>query len=280
NDINPTNSFVVSSVFPYCADLLFYPKPFKKIRLGREQEEDLTLSKKLKSVNFLSSSVLKNVLQDREIEIKTDREKSMIIDDTFLVAEKEVNILKNIDFIVKTTAVAKNMLDRITNLSEIFHIGETQVNTKQGCGYYFFIKPSERFPVEKLRNSLELLGDEGLGGNRSVGKGAFKIILFEEYKFPVISNDPTKIMILSLYNPEEREIKKGLLDGAEYDLTVRGGWLYTSSNISWRKKRLRMFQEGSIFRNICPVGRIVNLAPVIFKDHKIYHNGLAFYLPF
>jgi CRISPR-associated protein Csm4 len=277
-EIKSDESFVLSSAFPYCKDILFFPKPLKKINLSHIQIEDSKLAKQIKSVEFVSLSILVDILKDNTLDIK----ENMIFDDSFLISENEVDELKDVKFIIKTFSSSRNVLDRITNLSEIFYIGETKVNTKQNCGFYFFIKPSKKFSIEKIKSAIELLGDEGLGGDRSVGKGSFKIKEFNEYELPEISLvNPTKILLLSLYNPQKSEIENGILNGAEYDFTIRSGWLYTSTNISWRKKQLRMFKEGSVLRNIGNItGRIVNVAPDEFKEHKIYQNGLAFYLPF
>ncbi|MFN9648292.1 MAG: type III-A CRISPR-associated RAMP protein Csm4, partial [Pseudanabaena sp.] len=66
-------------------------------------------------------------------------------------------------------------------------------------------------------------------------------------------------------------------DNSSYELQERGGWI-TSSSKNQRRKKVVMFAEGSVFSEI-PKGKLANVTPPEFSQHKIYRSGIAVSLP-
>jgi len=83
-----------------------------------------------------------------------------------------------------------------------------------------FREPSCRSGFER---ALRLLGDEGIGGGRSIGHGRFTLQRIVE-NFDLGLGTGARLL-LSLTHPAASEIAQGLLDlPATYELVPRGGW--------------------------------------------------------
>jgi len=109
-----------------------------------------------------------------------------------------------------------------------------------------FIDESCRPDVEA---ALRLLGDEGLGGDRTVGYGGFEIEHIDENFDPKLGSGAR--LSLSLLHPSPDEVEHGLLDApAEYLITQRGGWATASSGASFRRKLANMLAEGSVIQDL------------------------------
>ncbi|RXK80699.1 hypothetical protein EST62_12420 [Chlorobaculum sp. 24CR] len=70
---------------------------------------------------------------------------------------------------------------------------------------------------------------------------------------------------------------------AQYDLTLRKGWTFSSLNLFQMKRQtVNMLSEGSVFEeNLCPVGKIENVAPLDEKmnedfPHPVFRYGKSF----
>ena len=95
-----------------------------------------------------------------------------------------------------------------------------------------------------------LLGDEGLGGDRTYGMGLFKPEFSEFSDFPkwlVLDGKADLWITMSLYRPNEEELEiEGFQPGGSwYRLVEKGGWIYS---IGLRKPRVTYFEEGSVFK--------------------------------
>jgi CRISPR-associated protein Csm4 len=87
----------------------------------------------------------------------------------------------------RTAVVPRVTLDRISSASEIWHFGETCL--AKGAGLWFGVDlslPREHEIIRRLEASLRLLGDHGLGGERSAGLGLFEIGQVEQVTLPVV----------------------------------------------------------------------------------------------
>ncbi|MFN9861756.1 MAG: type III-A CRISPR-associated RAMP protein Csm4, partial [Pseudanabaena sp.] len=117
-----------------------------------------------------------------------------------------------------------------------------------------------------LKAALELLGEEGLGGEKSSGAGQFEASWhdLDEIWKELIKFDGNFQSLISLYWDDELIS----LDNSSYELQERGGWI-TSSSKNQRRKKVVMFAEGSVFSEI-PKGKLANVTPPEFSQHKIY----------
>ena len=168
-------------------------------------------------------------------------------------------------------------LDRRTNHpgDRYFHCSE--VHFSKESGLYFLA----RVQVEKYKRRLDavfrLLADEGIGGDRTVGKGLFAYPKSEEMKLEV----PEKAkgwVSLSLYYPGGGEWKG--ISESYYDLIQRRGYVFSPDSKSLRRMPVSMFTEGSVFPATPERhGKMVDVTPKILSAHKVYRTGLAIGIP-
>lgn len=142
-----------------------------------------------------------------------------------------------------------------------------------------FIDESSRCSVEA---ALALLGDEGIGGDRSSGYGGFEIERIDdnfEENFADLGSGGR--LSLSLLYPTRDEIEAGLLDApAEYAITSRGGWVTAPGASTMRRRPVNMVVEGSIVRDLGR--RSYGASPLVLEGslaHPVFRPGRAVTIP-
>jgi CRISPR-associated protein Csm4 len=142
-----------------------------------------------------------------------------------------------------------------------------------------FIDANCRNNVEAV---LALLGDEGIGADRTAGYGAFRVDNAEE-GFAADLGTGARLS-LSLLHPSPDEVGRGLLDPpAEYLITTRGGWAMSATAASFRRKAVNMLAEGSLVKDLGS-RRYGDSAMVLEPgdlgpSHPVYRVGSAVTLP-
>jgi len=249
--------FIISSAFLFYKDTLFFPKP--ALRPPRFDEEvRIRYGQEVKKVEFIPKEIFESWIGGEEIEFEKLKEVKDIYE-------------KSISFFT----TPKVQIDRIYAKSNPYYCGEVWFD--QEAGLYFLIQINNEEFRPLLTQALNLLGEEGLGGERSSGYGQFKVIEWRkkiEIKTPEKSNS---YLVLSLFYPDKDTIKP--IDKASYNLIERKGWIFSASiKKQTRRKIVRMFTEGSVFMNK-PAGYLVDLTPTGWNEHSIFRYGLAFSIP-
>lgn len=260
-DNNPP--FLISSAFYFVDNTLVFPLPLSVKLTG-----DFDTLKKLKNVRFISEKIFREVIEN-ETAIKDYITKDMKILQGILFSSDEIIQSERIYRIIETPRV---VLDRKTRASGIYHIAE--VSFSEGCGYYFLIDYKNKTIKPKIEASIRLLGDEGIGGERTSGKGLFNP-RFETIQFKNSSNE-RKNVTLSLVYPEKEEMSS--IRNGSYELLTRGGWIFSQKHKNLRRRTVRMLSEGSVFSGKV-IGKLVNVTPNIKMEHEIYRYGYAFKVP-
>lgn len=156
-----------------------------------------------------------------------------------------------------------------------FYFGE--VWYRQDAGLYFLYEIRDAREETRFQAVWQLLAQEGLGGDRTIGKGHFHPPAFQELtlKSPAQAGH---VVCLSLYYPGVHELS-GLGEGY-YELLDRRGYLFSPAGQSLRRRPLRCFAEGSVFPATPPrQGLLVDVTPQAFPAHRVYRYGLLFSRP-
>jgi CRISPR-associated protein Csm4 len=188
--------------------------------------------------------------------------------------------------------VPKVSIDRTTRATNFYHTGFVKfIHPENGkedrSGLYFLIHfPTHNPELERhLYAALELLGEEGLGGERSSGAGRFTATWLDiedksepslKQWYEVLQFDRgNHHALLSLFweNPLSNPALLGAT--ARYALKERGGWVVGPQV---RRRMVRMFAEGSVFP-VKPTGHLADVTPDSFHNHKIYRSGISLSLP-
>jgi CRISPR type III-A-associated RAMP protein Csm4 len=184
--------------------------------------------------------------------------------------------------------VPRVTVDRRASTSAVYQAG--RVWFQPGSGLWLLMRWREDWQ-ERGELALQVLGDAGIGGERSAGHG-----LFCSHGPHVLSGlpDPTpgeRFLTLSLYYPTQAELAD-VIGGNDisYRLQVRRGWMAspdqvesaeegTLSGSALRRKAVRMFAEGSILRwpdGGTTLGALAEVTPDVFDAHKVWRYGLAY----
>ncbi|HID28082.1 MAG TPA: type III-A CRISPR-associated RAMP protein Csm4 [Methanosarcinales archaeon] len=267
---NKNPPFLISSAYPFAKEVLFFPRPFIK-------DFKPELRKKFKKVRFVSQKVFEELIEDKI------PEENFIQKDKIWITKNERDKLRELEdskreiTIWKKTERPRVALDLISSSANIYHFGE--VVFSEGCGYYFLVDYRNNNCKSKLEPVIRLLGEEGIGGDRTSGRGLFELKdnkdNFKEFALN-ISNSNKNFVTLSLYHPTKEEVKKEFLQKSNYELITRKGWIYSPDINNLRRRTIRMFAEGSVFpkqekKEI--YGDLADVTPKILKEHKGYKNG-------
>jgi CRISPR-associated protein Csm4 len=188
--------------------------------------------------------------------------------------------------------IPKVAVDRATRATNFYYTGIVRYHWQQSeqgieslSGLYFLVHFSEddSFWQSLFQDILEVLGQEGLGGERSSGAGQFTVQPIPELPLlwkQVLDYKEEKENAYSLISLLwQNNFTDADLQDAAYELQERGGWI-TSPQMSHqrRRKSVQMFTEGSVFSKAFP-GMLADVKPEEFQAHPIYRSGIALSLP-
>ena len=274
--LDGTAPLLLSSGYPYVGDVRFYPRPFLRHRVEGESLEDV-----LRGYRWVSEGLLGRLVRHEAIEPTTTT--SAQDGSVWLLREEErllprsTRRLEGDSLIWRVQAVSRVTLDRVTNASQVYHIG--RVGYAPGCGLWFAARVADQMWLERLEAGLSLLADEGIGGLRSIGHGAFSWERWDGASLPCPDETGDYALTLSRFTPGGDDGMQALLDErAIYRLTLVGGWSHGARGTR-RRRSIRMVAEGSLFRR--PLrGAVIDVTPAIADlGHPVYRFGLAFALP-
>jgi len=242
----------------------YLPKPLKFPY--KYPKDDLEFFKRYKNLKYLPLSVWKRWYQSEE-------------------GFKERDLTDNYQDTFKIHQQPKVAIDRTNASSNFYHTGLVEFNSEPDntSGLYFLVNfASGSFALEKsFYAALNLLGEEGLGGEKSSGAGRFDIVACEnlsgDWSNVTSYAKATHHTLLSLF--WSSSLEDNFLEDSSYELLERGGWISSgSSGRQLRRKKVQMFSEGSIFKQ-SPKGSLANVTPDGFRSHHIYRSGISLSLP-
>ncbi len=267
--------FVFSSAFPFWGEMLFVPRPLRPLPVEGNEE----FKQDVQKVDFLSLRAVEEMSR-RTI---SQQELKLLAGKRLLVLLREAQQLDNTDRAPwAVIQVPRVTLDRITSASEIFHAG--RLVFAENSGLYLLVRMLDpgSLAVQKLKALFRLMGDEGLGGERSCGYGFFTPEFHElELSVPQTSQQ----LLLSLYNPKDaQELRKLDLAHSAYRLVRRRGWVFSARAKNLQTQSVNFFVEGSVLCLSKPEdsgiwGRLVEVLQVSEAvPHPVYRNGLGFFV--
>ncbi|GAB4338185.1 MAG: type III-A CRISPR-associated RAMP protein Csm4 [Dehalococcoidia bacterium] len=134
--------------------------------------------------------------------------------------------------------------------------------------------------LDHVTTCLRVLGEAGIGGERSSGLGRFELLGPHACDLPVTAS-PAAGPTLSLCwpSPDDREAGAFELDQDQgYRVVERGGWVASEEWSGWRSKRVAMLAEGSYLGGNGPGGGLVDVTPKAGAGHPVYRYGFGLFL--
>ncbi|MDF1610552.1 type III-A CRISPR-associated RAMP protein Csm4 [Stygiobacter electus] len=265
---------VLSSAFPFYKDEYFLPKP---LHFFPEDLKEYDMIKVFKKAKFISKNLLLKILKNEKIN-EEYLNKDYILDGCWRM-NKNKKDENGEDKIFEDKEIPHIVMDRVTNQTQIFY--KTEVYFHKNAGLYFIAEVKDEL-LHKFETVLRFLGDEGIGADRTIGKGLFEVDEVENLNLD-LNTESDYCYSLSLYSPTKEEFDKIEPKKSFYDFTIRGGWI---SNDTLNRKSLRMFVEGSVLKLANKQKPFGSLHKVLEQKnyendlmYDIYRSGQALFLP-
>ncbi len=262
-------SFRISSAFPFSGNELFFQKPEW---LPKTLTENTDLRKVIKKIRFFNKASFEALISGKLNHLEeTDIQYSK-----YYSKNKFKNPFKS-ETVQRVTVSRTYEEDAGTFYTERLFFAEN-------CGLFFLIQFENENFKEKITAALRLLGDNGVGSDKSVGNGQFDFNGLEKFEPPFTENANCQVS-LSLFCPKTGEVQnQDFLEKSAYSLTKRGGYLANPENFdktTLRKRSVFMFTEGAVFpSNVKLEGDVKDLKPSAAQEHPIWRDGRAIFFPY
>ncbi len=278
--------FLLSSAFPFAGPTRFFPRPL----LYLETSKDIPF-KRIKKANWVSETIFYQMRQGIMPIEHLDETVNFIQGNQIWLtrAEREqISAALNIvdvpddpktDISLWQPAVAPRVtVDRLGSGSNIFHTG--RVKFSPDCGLWFAARGTD---FTDLETGLTILQDEGIGGLRGTGHGAFELKQWADKNALPTPETDGYFVNLARYAPAGKDELAATMQQANtaYKLVTVKGWCSDDAGHPWRRKRVRLVIEGAYLRwpGHNP-GHLVDVTPqtdkATFNQRRVYRYGLAF----
>jgi CRISPR type III-A-associated RAMP protein Csm4 len=268
-------SFTLSSAFPFYQNSYFLPSMKGKVNISVENKREYEYHKQLKRLKYIEIENWSKLIQGENLKVE-----GIQLQDGFLFKKGEGT--ENMSCKPFEAQVNQRVTVPRQEGEDAMPFYFEWTYFQPNAGLYCLTDAKDEL-FKQLVKLFHLLGEMGIGSDRSVGGGQFEI---EESRLtlPDVDNADST-MLLSLYIPTEEEVPLLNLPESQYDITLRGGYIAGSSEEKFkhlRKKSIYMFTVGSVFAATDKLyGKVVDLSPE-WNDkrmHPVYRSGKPFILP-
>jgi len=290
----------ISSAFPMLMDkceeqkIFFLPKP----EINLSVSENIKEEKKIRFISIDSYKYLCDNLNGNSNNIVgfSDRNFFHSIGSAFAVTKPELKTEYPLSGFIAEIVTPKTKVHSKSQEDSFYHETDIQLiplnigsDDRQNFLYPHFYFLHELSASENLKSEfmtcLRVLVDEGIGGERSTGKGHFEKIIETTIELNV-SNKSDQYMLVSIFNPST-QAEFNSFD--KYEIILRGGGsvsLDTEDETeeqkpeysNFRKKQVKMISEGAVLSGRIE-GRLVDITPEKGSNNKYYRNGKSFTIP-
>ncbi|MEJ5366424.1 MAG: type III-A CRISPR-associated RAMP protein Csm4 [Desulfosoma sp.] len=176
-------------------------------------------------------------------------------------------------------------LDRSAQNSVIWWCGE--VHFSPGAGLYGLVRFRDAAWKKRVEAAFRLLGDMGLGGERTYGLGTFRFGGFapveeawSDVKRPAKA---ARYVLLSRYAPAPEELDRLRDVLTAWNMEESRGFVVSGRHATTlKRKRVRFLTEGSVATTPL-AGRLVDVTPehgpALGLAHRVYRSGMGFWFP-
>lgn len=271
----------LSSGFPFWQEEHFFPKPMARMPFHIKGIEIERQGKPFKKMRFLGKSWLERLLRQESTDI--NQEQHLHFKGAFLSDHHDV--LAQTSTYSKFSIFKSEVSQRVTIAPD--HVEESvpyftdRIFFAPDAGLYVLAEIKDEGVRSLFQQAFRLLGDNGVGTDRSVGNGFFEPE-FTQLTLELPTN-ATHQMNLGLYCPADQELDEPDYHQSAWQLIKRGGYLAGAADpdqITLRKRSIFMFEEGSVFPNKGLQGTRENLVPPgINVNHAVWRDGRTIFLP-
>jgi CRISPR-associated protein Csm4 len=293
--------FLISSTFAYVkadGDRLIHLFPLPILEPIQPNFADWEKYKEFSRVSFVSDKVLEKIIKGEHCYTEIYKQFTWLVkaDDSYMKVNPDARFVKigkalfdadEADLLIQRTdtgvlkeyELQRNAIDRLsggTIEGKLFY--DSLISFKSGSGLYFVLKVEDEFEVY-IKSALKFLADKGIGGDSTIGHGAFEILEIRDGLPLTEPVNGSHFITLSLYYPTNEEAENYNTKSGDvwYDLIRRRGKIESSfiTGQDVRKQMVLMFAEGSTFPDSGKSFYGEN--PIVRKQpFEVQHYGYAF----
>jgi len=271
--------FRLSSVFP-AVDVngsvkRLYPKP-----AGLRIDPDKHHHKVFNKIQWLDEDLFELWRTGRNLDEywpKNSEDEHLKRGSTVLVKDQDTEI--GVGPLLKTDARTRVVLDRVNSASTPFHF--VRVFHAKDVRLWFYADLEDENETTFV-TMLRLLGDEGIGADRTIGMGRFSVLKEQPTTLPKGSG---KYYNLAIYNPREDETETVRWQQSAYNLETRSGWV---SGHSLRRRPVPCISENAVLQSDGrPQGNVPcvvnkddeNIPPDKRPGFSVYRDCRGYFIP-
>ena len=299
--------FRLTSAFPYAGEVFFLPKPLIPGNLGSEARQEH--GKALKEVEFVSQGIFSAWLSNAPLDEYLGDENFLHGGDLWLTPDEGQALEGFRDeetgkiVLWKEATTPRVTVDRVTSRSAVYQAGRVRYrrvkledDSELRAGLWVLVDwPGEgpdEAQVEWLTKLFAVLGDSGMGGERSAGYGQFDLEGPADFAGFGIQGRGERWLTLATYHPRPDEVGGGgvLGEGCSYTLLIRRGWVASPEGMSYRRPLVRVLGEGSVLHHPATgvresYGELADVTPAVMdpekggSGHKVWRYGIGFPVP-
>lgn len=271
--------FILSSCFPVINGSRFFPMPIGALdavledAARQDANDEKPTVKEWRKVKYIAEPLFQLVLSGQ-----TPSLDQIDLTQLFPMKQPEKKELNSFYQQVERPRIKTDPLNGGVIEGAFFYCSDQFFQDQ--CGLFFLADCITDDSREKFEAALRLLGDSGIGADRSVGRGCFSFTSFD-IDFQDLKNSSTWLT-LSLYHPLKQEVDDGVLNNhaSRYSLVRRSGHGGSLHVNRFRRADCWMLEEGAIL----PFYASGDVSCVLKKSehipHSVYRNGRAFCIPF
>lgn len=267
--------------------IYLYPRPANEWDIPKQF---LDLHKTLKAVKWLSEGVLRLISNGESLVslLPKDRCERVCKDEVLITKEEATRYSEfftqhKAKSMVMTHNHARVTLDRVSSSSMpySFSVAYFQPFVK----LWGFLDCEDSF-FARFKALLRLLGEEGVGGDRTIGLGQFELIKLQQVDtHKTQKTSSTHWLNLAPFNPTAETVDRINWEASYFDWDSSRGWTLKGS---LRRKSIRMLNEGSTFvGSNKPEGRVLEALGLEDGDgivqerigHPVYRDLRGYFIP-
>ena len=264
------NSFKLSSAYPFYEDTLFLPTPLGKLNVRVNSMEEHLYRKALKKVRYAAVHIWQEIAKGECVELDYSQ-----INGEF-ISDRPIQISQS--YVNERVSISRSGQED----SDPFFF---EWNYYSQCAGLYVLTDAQGEELEDLVCLFKILGQQGIGTDKSVGGGKFDVEVSKNKLHFDKMSDANASLLLSLYIPLESELASIDLEKSTYNLVLRGGFIAGSQEDRFRhlkKKSIYMMDTGSVLVTTNALeGKVVDLRPNWNDEalHPVYRSGRAISIP-
>jgi len=288
---------LLASPAPWIGDVLLLPRPSLPARRAPETSEPVQRDKRGKRYRWVAESLWWKLVRGEDIATEFDRDAAFVQGQTIWAGEEAgaalaarlttlgervaVDVAEGAEpAFWRTVAMPHVTVDRRTQAGNIYERSATWF--APGVDIALPVIWRDEAHRARAEQALVLLGETGIGGERSAGYGQFDVAPrddgdTERRTWPDVDAAAT-FVTLAPYHPRPDEVTGGVFASpASYDFVVSEGWIERTT----LRQAVRLVTAGSVLCRLpgqSVYGSLVDVTPAAMS-HPVYRYGYAFPLP-